>query len=325
MNPNPPSNDRPERRVSRRDFLKLCGVVASTLALPAHFSDTIARALTSATRLPVVWLSFQGCTGDSESFIKTAQRIDPINSTVTDPSIIDLLLDNISLEYHETLMAPSGTAADKSLQDVLDKYPGQFLAIVEGAISLGNNGVFSAIRGQTALSIASSVLPMARAVIAAGTCAVDGGLPAAIPNPTGAVGVKTAVAGLNNYLSLPGCPANAVNLAASIVHLITFGDLPPRDSSGLPYFAYGDLIHDNCERRTYYNSGRFVLAWGDAGHRNGWCLKKMGCKGPNTNHNCSTVKWNDGTCWPVAAGHGCIGCAAPDFWDTLSPIYEEVD
>ncbi len=309
--------------LSRRNFLKLCGVVASLLALPQGFGSTIAQALAAGPRLPVVWLEFQDCTGDSESFIKAARRTDPLSPGVIDPPIIDLLLDYISVEYHETLMTPSGAQAERSLSDVLQKYPGEFVAVVEGAIPTAADGVYCTIRGRTALSIAREVLPQARAVIAAGTCAFDGGLPAAAPNLTGATGVQGAVLGLSNFVALPGCPANVVNIVATIVHLITFNVLPPCDSAGRPYFAYGDEIHEHCERHNHYEAGRFVRAWGDNGHRNGWCLFKMGCKGPETRHNCPTVKWNDDACWPVAAGHGCVGCAASGFWDRF-PVYQEL-
>lgn len=314
----------PHQGVSRRAFLKMCSLVAVTLALPMRYANTIARALAAGQRLPVVWLEFQDCTGDSESFIKAAQRSDPYDPSLTDPSIIDLLLDHISLEYHETLMAPAGAQAEASLNDVLEKYSGQFVAIVEGSIPTAENGIYCTIHGQTALSIAQQVLPEARAVIAVGACAWDGGLAAAAPNPTGAVGVSQAVPGLTNLVALPGCPANVVNMAATLVHLLTFNELPAHDSSGRPYFAYGEEIHEECERHDFYEEERFVLAWGDEGHRNGWCLFKMGCKGPETDSNCPTVKWNDGTCWPIAAGHGCIGCAAPHFWDQLPPVYTEL-
>jgi len=306
----------------RRDFLKMCGMLAAALALPEAFGINIANALAATTsRMPVVWLEFQDCTGDTESFIKIAQRPDPLRSGVTDPAIIDLLLDYISVEYHETLMAPAGAQTETSLNDVLQKYSGQFVAVVEGAIPTANNGIYCTIRGRTALSIAQEVLPKARAVIAVGSCAYDGGLPAAFPNPTGAKGVKQAIPGLSAYAALPGCPANAVNIAATFVHLITLNDLPPRDSSGRPYFAYSEDIHDECERHDFYERGQFVRAWGDEGHRQGWCLFQMGCKGPETKHNCPTVLWNDGACWPIRAGHGCVGCASPHFWDA-HPVYQ---
>ncbi len=308
--------------LNRRGFLKFCGLMAVTLALPISYAQAIAQALATGKRLPIIWLEFQDCTGDSESFIRANQSPDPVQTSLTDPGVVDLVLDYLSVDYHETLMAPAGAQAEASLNDTLKNYAGQYIAIVEGSIPTAQNGVYCTIRGRTALSIAQQVLPGARAVIAMGSCAYDGGLAAAAPNPTGAAGVAKAVPGLKNYVSLPGCPANVVNLVATIVHLLAFSSLPPRDSSGRPFFAYGAEIHDHCERHKFYEQGQFVQAWGDAGHRQGWCLFKMGCKGPETEHNCPNVKWNSGTSWCVASGHGCIGCASPNFWDTMSPFYK---
>jgi hydrogenase small subunit len=163
------------------------------------------------------------------------------------------------------------------------------------------------------------------ATIAMGSCAVDGGLPAALPNLTGATGILNAIPSLGNHVNLPGCPANVVNLVATIVYLITFNHLPEMDSRHRPYFAYGEEIHEECERHDFYEQDKFVLAWGDEGHRNGWCLFNMGCKGPETKSNCKWVKWNDSTNWPIGAGHGCIGCTTPSFWDTMTPFYQPVD
>jgi len=319
-----PAVDSLKTKVNRRDFLRFCSLMAATLALPKSYASLIAETLSSGVRLPVVWLEFQDCTGDTESFIKAGQRSDPINPSVTDPAIVDILLNVISLDYHETLMAPAGAQSELSLNRTIQEYPGQYICVVEGAIPTANNGIYCTIRGRTALSIAQQVLPSARAVIAVGSCAYDGGLAAALPNLTGAVGVKSAVPGLQNFISLPGCPANVVNIVATIVHLLTFNQLPPADSTGRPFFAYGEEIHDDCPRHNFYEAGKFVLAWGDQGHQHGWCLFKMGCKGPATDSNCPKVKWNDGTCWPIEAGHGCIGCAAPGFWDRMKPFYKEL-
>ena len=319
------SESAPQRNLNRRDFLRFCSLMAATLALPTLYVDKIAKALSLATRLPVIWLEFQGCTGDTESFLRAGSRLDPIQPGVTDPGLVDLLLDFISVEYHETLMAPSGFAAEKSLNDILEKYPNQYLCIVEGAIPQAQNGIFCTIHGRTALSIAQQVLPNAMATIAMGACAVDGGLSAALPNLTGATGVLNAIPGISNLVNLPGCPANVVNLVATIVYLITFNQAPEMDSNHRPYFAYGEEIHDECERHDYYEQEKFVLTWGDEGHKNGWCLFKMGCKGPETKSNCRWVKWNDSTNWPIGAGHGCIGCATPSFWDKMTPFYQPVD
>jgi hydrogenase small subunit len=125
-------------------------------------------------------------------------------------------------------------------------------------------------------------------------------------------------------VNLPGCPHNAANTAAVLVHYLTFNEMPALDPYNRPLFAYGGIIHDQCERRAHYDAGRFVQAWGDEGHRKGYCLYKMGCKGPEATYNCPTVRWNGATSWPVKAGHGCIACASPRFWDTKSPFYDRL-
>lgn len=78
---------------------------------------------------------------------------------------------------------------------------------------------------------------------------------------------------------------------------------------------YGQRIHDKCYRRPHFDAGQFVEAWDDEGARKGYCLYKVGCKGPTTYNACSTVRWNEGTSFPIQAGHGCIGCSEDGFWD----------
>ena len=133
-----------------------------------------------------------------------------------------------------------------------------------------------------------------------------------------------SVVGNTNLINLPGCPVNVENLAATLVHAMTFGALPPTDSRGRPYFAYGGLIHNQCERRPHFEYGEFVTSWGDEAAQKGWCLYKMGCKGPETFANCPTVKYADGTSWAVLAGHGCIGCTTPGFWDAMGSAYDRL-
>jgi hydrogenase small subunit len=303
-----------QRGISRRRFLKFCGMMTATLALPAHYTGRVARALLEAQRPPVVWLEFQDCTGDTESFLRAQS-----------PGVDELLLDLLSLDYHETIMAPAGEMTERSLSDTMTRFPGQYICIVEGSIPTVAGGIHCMIRGRTAQSIAQEVCRNALATIAIGTCAWEGGIAAAAPNPTGAVGVKDAVPGLATLVNLPGCPANVVNLTATVVHFLTFGSWPETDGSGRPHFAYGEEIHDECERHDHYEEERFVLEWGDEGHRQGWCLFQMGCKGPETHHNCPSAKWNDGTSWPIGAGHGCIGCAEARFWDRMSPFYAALE
>jgi hydrogenase small subunit len=300
-----------QRGVTRRDFLRFCGLMTATLALQAGDTSRIARALaTSTSRLPVVWLEFQSCTGDTMSF---AQASNPTLSTI--------LLETLSVNYMETLMVPAGVDAEKGLADTLAQHPGQYVAVVEGAIPTKDGGVYCSVGGRSALSIAQEVCGNSLATIAVGTCASGGGWPAAAPNPTGAMGVRKAVAGIPKLITLPGCPMNVANLAAVFVYYLTNGQWPDTDSLGRPSFAFHEEIHEECPRKHHYEAERFVRQWGDAGHRAGWCLFQMGCRGPETHSNCHQVKWNDGTNWPVGAGHPCVGCTNEGFWDTMSPFY----
>jgi hydrogenase small subunit len=300
-----------KKGISRRDFMKFCTGMAALLALPFSFVPKIAKAVT--TQKPyLVWLEYQDCAADTEALLRA-----------TKPTVAQIILDIFSVEYHETIMAPAGKQAEKSLMDVVKNYKGEYFVVVEGSIPLKDGGVYCCIGGKSAVEIAREVCSNALATIAVGTCAAYGGIPAALPNPTGAVSVKEAVPNAK-VINLPGCPANAENITACIVHYLTFGTLPNTDKFGRPYFAYGKRIHDNCERRGHFDAGQFVRQWGDEGHRQGWCLYEMGCKGPETFHNCPTIKYNEGTSWPVQAGHGCIGCSEPHFWDTMSPFYRRL-
>jgi len=301
-----------QRGVSRRDFLKFCTAMAATLALPSTFVPKIAEALEKKMKPAVIWLELSDCAGDTESMLRA-----------TKPTIADIVLDVISLEYHETIMAPSGKAAEKSKNDVVKNLRGKYIAIVEGAIPMKDGGIYCTIGGQSALDIAREVCGNALMTLAVGSCAAWGGIASANPNPTGCVGVKEAVPAAT-VVNLPGCPVNVENITATIVHYLTFGSLPALDSRLRPLFGYGRRIHDNCERRPHFDAGQFVRKWGDEGSRLGWCLYEVGCKGPEAYYNCPTIRWNSGTSWPVQAGHPCFACAANNNWDVMGPIYSRL-
>jgi hydrogenase small subunit len=299
------------RGLNRRDFLKFCTAMTATLALPATFVPKIARAIED-NRVPVIWLEFQDCAGDTEALLRANQ-----------PTVAKLVLDMISLEYHETIMAAAGHQAEEAKKQAMEKYKGKYIAVVEGAIPAGEDGVYCTVAGETALAILRRVCGNAAFTIAVGSCATFGNIPAAAPNPTGAMGVQQALPGVK-VINLSGCPLNADNLTATIVHILTFGKLPAVDSLNRPLFGYGKRIHDNCERRAHFDAGQYAENFNDAGHRKGYCLYKLGCKGPETFHNCPTFRYNEGTSWPVMAGHGCIGCSEPGFWDTMTPFYRRL-
>jgi hydrogenase small subunit len=298
-------------RCSRRDFLRYCSFITAVLALPPRYATRVAQALeaASATRPTVIWLELQDCAGDTESFLRSSH-----------PTASQFVFDLVDLAYHETLMAPAGEAAESGLEAAIERAEGSYVLVVEGSIPLADGGVYCTIGGRSAEALVREVAAGAAAVVAVGTCAAYGGLPAAAPNPTGAVGVSEVLTEVP-VMNLPGCPVNAVNLSAALVHLLTFGELPAMDELGRPLFAYGGLLHDSCPRRAHFDAGRFVKEWGDEGHRQGWCLYEMGCKGPSAYSNCPLVGWNDTTSWPIGVGHPCIACTEPGFWDASSPMY----
>lgn len=298
--------------VSRRDFLKFCSAMTGVLALPVRYTPRIAHAIETAVRPPVIWLNFQDCAGNSESFLRA-----------NNPSVSELVLDILSVDYQEVIMAAAGHYAEENRLRTMEQFKGQYIVVVEGSIPTAEDGIYCVIGGHSAMDTLRETTRHAAVVITAGTCSAYGGIPAAAPNPTGAVGVRELI---NNVplINLPGCPMNVQNLTAVIVHYLTFNTLPATDQEGRPLFAYGSRIHDDCERRAHFDAGQFVEEWGDEAHRKGWCLYKMGCKGPETFHNCSVIRWNDGYSWPVQAGHGCVGCAEPHFWDNMGGLYERL-
>ena len=299
-----------DRGVSRRQFIEFCSAMVATLALPPRYLGAVVKALERTERPVLVWLEFQDCAGNTESMLRSS-----------DPPVADVVLDLLSWEYHETIMSGAGKQAEAALERVVREEQGKYITVVEGAIPTADDGVYCTIAGKTALDIVRRVCANSAANIAVGACAWDGGLVRAHPNPTGAVGLQEAVPGVK-VVNLGGCPHNVANTAAVLVHYLTFHDMPALDQYNRPLFAYGQLIHDQCERRAHYDAGQFVEEWGDEGSRKGWCLYKMGCKGPDATYNCPTVRWNSGTSWPVKSGHGCIACASHRFWDSMSPFYK---
>jgi len=300
-----------DRGFSRRDFIKWTSAMTAALMLPPIFRPMVAKAAENFSRLPVVWLHLAECTGCTEAFLRSSY-----------PNVDDILLETISLEYHETLMAAAGDQAKECLANAIQTFAGKFVCVIEGAIPMGLDGKYLTIgsKGKTGLEITKEVAKKAGVVVAIGSCSNFGGIQAARPNPTDSVSIKDAI-GVST-VNIAGCPPNAVNFTGTILHYLMFGGLPALDGLGRPIWAYGKRIHDYCERRPHYEAGEFVNEWGDSGALKGWCLYKVGCKGPFAHANCGRVRFNDGISWPVMAGHGCIGCTEPAFWDTMAPLTE---
>ena len=301
-----------EHGVSRRDFLKFCTAMAATMGLPLGMANVIASALESAKRPPVIWLHYQECTGCTESLLRS-----------THPAIEHLVLDLISLDYSETLSVAAGHNVEEALHKSLEENAGKFILVVEGSIPTNEGGIYCKIGGRTALDLVKDIGGKAAAIVAIGSCASWGGVQSSHPNPTGAKGVAEILSD-KTVINLPGCPASPYNLLSVILYYLTLGKLPELDPMGRPIFAYGRLIHENCERRPHFDAGRFVTDFGDEGHRLGWCLYKIGCKGPETHANCPIQLYGDvgANAWPVGTGHPCFGCTEKGVGFT-KPVHQQ--
>lgn len=281
----------------RRDFLRVITMAAASVGLSSSVAARIAHAASKGLKPSVIWLHFQECTGCTESLLRTAH-----------PALSELILDLVSLDYHETLFAAAGHQAEEMLHKTMKEQKGKYVCIVEGAIPTKDNGIYCQIAGRTAIDILNEVAADAGAIIAIGSCASFGGIPSAPPNPTGATGAPMILEG-KTVVTIPGCPANPYNLLGTVLQFATLGTLPALDGKGRPLFAYARTIHEDCPRRPHFDAGRFALKFGDEGHRQGYCLYRLGCKGPETHANCSIQHFGEVPgAWPIGIGHPCVGC-----------------
>jgi hydrogenase small subunit len=292
-----PSHDLAPGGIDRRSFVKVITVAAAAVGLSSTAAAKLVEAASRGLKPSVIWLHFQECTGCTESLLRTSH-----------PALAELILDLVSLDYCETLMAAAGRQAETALQSAVKQNEGKYICVVEGAIPTRDGGIYCKIGDRTAVEILNEVVGKAGAIIAIGSCASWGGIPSADPNPTGARGVPMVLEG-KKVVTLPGCPANPYVFLGTALQYVTLGTLPALDEKGRPLFAYGRTIHEHCPRRAHFDAGRFVERFGDEGHRLGHCLYKVGCKGPATHASCSTLQFGDVVdAWPIGIGHPCFGC-----------------
>jgi hydrogenase small subunit len=284
--------------VSRRDFVRICSMAAAAVGLSSSAAAQIAQAVAKGLKPSLVWLHFQECTGCTETLLRTSA-----------PGLAEVVLDLVSLDYHETLFAAAGHQVEAALQSAITQNKGKYILVVEGAVPVKDDGVYCMIGGRTALEILNATAKDAGAIIAIGSCAAWGGVAAAEPNPTGATGIPEILKD-KTVVSIPGCPPNPYNFLGVALQYATFGTLPKLDEQGRPLFAYGRTIHEHCPRRAHFDAGRFAEQFGDEGHRLGYCLYKLGCKGPATHANCSVLHYCEVVdAWPIGLGSPCFGCA----------------
>jgi hydrogenase small subunit len=287
----------------RRDFMKFASMMAAFIGLEKSAIGQVATAMETKPRIPIIWLHFQECTCCSESFIRSSH-----------PMVADILLDMVSLDYTETLMAASGVQAEQSLKNTMKKYKGEYILCVEGSVPVAADGVYCMIGGKTSMHILEEAAADAKAIIAWGSCASNGCVQSAKPNPTQATPIHKLITG-KPIIKVPGCPPIGEVMAGVIVHLLTFGTIPELDRVGRPKAFYSKRVHDSCYRRPYFDAGLFVETFDDENAKKGYCLYNVGCKGPTTYNACGVMKWNGGTSYPIQSGHGCIGCSEENYWD----------
>lgn len=295
---------------SRRDFMKFTTYMAAYMGLQNSAIGQITKAMETTPRLPVIWDHYQECTCCSESFIRSDH-----------PIVADIILDKISLDYSLTLMVAAGHQAEAARHDTMKKYHGEYILCVEGSIPTADDGNYCCIAGKTAIEEFKEAAAGAKAIIAWGSCASNGCVQAAYPNPTDATPIHKLTS--KPVIRVPGCPPIGEVMAGIIVHVVTFGRLPELDRMNRPKAFYAKRVHDSCYRRAYYDAGLFAESFDDENAKKGYCLYKVGCKGPMTYNSCGTIKWNGGVSFPIQSGHGCIGCSEDDFWDN-GPLYERL-
>lgn len=299
------------RHVSRRNFLKCCLAVTAALGLSPTMLPEVVEALEKKTLPPVLWLHGFECTGCTESFIRSAT-----------PLASDVVLNMIALEYDDTLSAAAGAPLEQHREEIMQQYAGKYILAVEGAVPLAEDGIYLTLNGRPYAEVLKETAKGAAAVIEYGSCAAWGGIQAAKPNPTKSVSVSKVVRG-KPIVKVPGCPPVPEVMTGVIMHYVLFGQLPPLDAKGRPKQFYGNRIHDTCYRRPFFDSGMFAERFDDAGSKAGWCLYKLGCRGPETYNSCGNLRWYNGLSYPIQSGHGCIGCSEEGFWDN-GPFYERL-
>jgi hydrogenase small subunit len=293
------------RGIDRRTFIKYCAATAAALGLDYYFGDILAEAAAAAIqKKPVIWIQGQGCTGCSTSLLSTMR-----------PGPGELLLDMVSMRFNTTVMASAGDVAVGVMEKTVAE--GGYLLVVEGSVPTANPR-YCMSKGMAFDQLLAKTAKNASAVIAAGTCAAYGGIPAA--GLTGAKGVGEII-GNKGLVNIPGCPYKPDWLVGTLLHYLSFNSLPALDSDLRPRNYFGNhFIHDTCPRVAFFEKGQFLEDWNDPATMN-WCLLKMGCKGPVTYADCNRVFWNDGVNTCLRSGAPCAACVQPQFYQGVAPLY----
>jgi hydrogenase small subunit len=298
-------------KLTRRDFLKMCGISAATLGLSQFDLLRLHEALANDSAPPVIWLQGSSCTGCSVSFLN---RVRSTTADTMPNTVADILVDNIKLAYHPNLMAVAG---EDAAEQALFQQPGSYVLAIEGGIPTAFGGAacwaWSTEKdGDVTFKEAVGLLaPKAAKILAIGTCAGWGGIPGAVPDPTLAKGVGEYLGAgyTSKIINIAVCPPHPDWITWVVVQLI-LGNSISLDNYGRPRQFFRDLVHERCPRK----EGKKTETYGvDKA-----CLEELGCRGPQTHANCPSLLWNNRTNWCIDANAPCMGCTEPGFpWDRL--------
>ena len=199
----------------------------------------------------LIWLELTGCSGNIISLLDGSN-----------PDFKSLANQMINFIYDNSLMAAEGEAAMEKLFGIIG---GDYILAVEGAVSMKDNGLYNIIgkrrgRSVTAYEAIKKFGEQAAYVIAVGTCASDGGISAARPNPAECVGIQSLLN--RKVIKLPGCPCHPDWFMGTLAYLMLIGE-PELDPRQRPLMFYSTLIHDICPRRPYFDQGIFASKLGE--------------------------------------------------------------
>lgn len=263
----------------------------------------------------LLYLHGLGCGGDTLSLFNAEE-----------PDFLDALkMLDLNIAWHPSLSLEKGDVLERICRAFLaGKVPLDFL-VVEGSVPSGPDGTGSVYEflGRPFISWIRALAQTARYVIAVGTCATNGGIPASGPNPTGAAGLQftkeraggvlgaefRSQAGLP-VINVPGCPAHP-DWIMETLYLLAGDQLTPDklDYANRPAHFYNTLAHCGCPKNEFYEFKASAEEYGQLG-----CMfEKLGCRGTQCESDCNIRLWLGRTGSCTRAGFPCIACTAQNF------------
>jgi hydrogenase small subunit len=298
---------RDEPNLSRRTFLRVgLGGMTVSFLLPSADCGVGSRDASPDDRTPILWIEAGVCTGCACSLLGSLAPT------------AEALVPELRLEFQETLMEGFGANAVDALLASAAANAGKYVLLVDGAIALGAAasltivGTDSNLVDYSAQAMVAGLAAQAASVVALGTCACFGGIPASWPGGSPYGSLADAIGRVP--LRIPGCPPNPFWVTSVLTALLR-GEPIALDAIGRPTLFFDRTVHDLCPRKDSFEKRDFASAPGDMSR----CLLQVGCKGRLAKGDCPSRLWQ-GRSYCIKANHPCIGCTAPGFLDARSTV-----